>query len=126
MKLNNKGFAITAVLYGLLILFVVLVSSYLLVLSAKKDRVDTLASEIEVEYRDTMYEGMYEMSLIDQDGTVSYPSPKYIKKNSSVTIDEIPADNITKVTGAIYEIDENQNIIIKNPTSNVKIYYTVN
>ena len=50
MKLNNKGFAITAVLYGLLILFVILVSSYLLVLSAKKNRVDDLVNGIEDEY----------------------------------------------------------------------------
>ena len=50
MKLNNKGFAITAVLYGLLILFIILVSSYLLVLSAKKDRVDTLVKDIEKNY----------------------------------------------------------------------------
>ena len=51
MKLNNKGFAITTVLYGLLILFVVLVSSYLLVLSVKKDRIEELTSDIEKEYR---------------------------------------------------------------------------
>lgn len=50
MKLNNKGFAITAVLYGLLILFVVLVSSFLVVLSIKKDRVEELVTEIENEY----------------------------------------------------------------------------
>ena len=36
MKLNNKGFAITSVLYGLLILFVVLTSTYLAILSSKK------------------------------------------------------------------------------------------
>lgn len=51
MKLNNKGFAITAVLYGLLILFVLLVSSYLVVLSVKKDRVDTIVNEIENDYK---------------------------------------------------------------------------
>ena len=51
MKLNNKGFAITAVLYGLLILFVFLVGSYLLVLSAKKDRVEDVVNDIEEEYR---------------------------------------------------------------------------
>lgn len=50
MRLNNKGFAITAVLYGLLILFVILVSSYLLVLSAKKDRIDSLISDVEKDY----------------------------------------------------------------------------
>ena len=52
MKLNNKGFAITAVLYGLLILFVLLVSSYLLVLSVKKDRVEILINDIEEVFID--------------------------------------------------------------------------
>lgn len=54
MKLNNKGFAITAVLYGLLILFTLLVSSYLLVLSARKDRIDILTNDIEEEYREKL------------------------------------------------------------------------
>ena len=54
MKLNNKGFAITAVLYGLLILFTLLVSSYLLILSAKKDRVENITSQIEEEYREKL------------------------------------------------------------------------
>lgn len=51
MKLNNKGFAITSVLYGLLILFGFLLSSYLLILSSKKDRIDTITEQIEKEYR---------------------------------------------------------------------------
>lgn len=50
MKLNNKGFAITSVLYGLLILFVVLVGTYLTILSAQKNRVDTLVEGIEENY----------------------------------------------------------------------------
>lgn len=50
MKLNNKGFAITSVLYGLLILFVVLIGTYLTILSAQKNRVDTLVEGIEENY----------------------------------------------------------------------------
>ena len=50
MKLNKKGFAITAILYGLLILFVFLVGSYLLILSARKNRVDSLIENVEKEY----------------------------------------------------------------------------
>ena len=50
MKLNNKGFAITAVLYGLLILFVLTAGSYLIALSIKKDRVTSLTDEIENSY----------------------------------------------------------------------------
>ena len=46
MRLNNKGFAITAVIYGLLILFVILVSSYMTILSARKNRVDNLEKDI--------------------------------------------------------------------------------
>ena len=37
MKLNNRGFAITSILYSLLILFVILVGSYLMILSSKKE-----------------------------------------------------------------------------------------
>lgn len=50
MKLNNKGFAITSVLYGLLILFVILVGSYLTILVAKKNRLDTISEEINEKY----------------------------------------------------------------------------
>lgn len=50
MKLNNKGFAITAVLYGLLILFVLTAGTYLIALSVKKDRVTSLTDEIENSY----------------------------------------------------------------------------
>lgn len=54
MKLNNKGFAITAVLYGLLILFSLLVGSYLVILSIKKDRIEDVVNQIEDEYRESL------------------------------------------------------------------------
>ena len=47
MKLNNKGFAITSILYGLLVLFVILVGSYLTILSSQKNRYDILAEDID-------------------------------------------------------------------------------
>ena len=50
MKLNNKGFAITGILYGLLILFALLVGSYLTILTAKKNRLDGIITSIEEEY----------------------------------------------------------------------------
>jgi len=50
MKLNNKGFAITSVLYALLILFVLLVGSYLTILVARKNRQDKITSQIENKY----------------------------------------------------------------------------
>ena len=50
MKLNNKGFAITSVLYGLLILFVVLTSTYLSILSSKKNNKDKITEDLEEDY----------------------------------------------------------------------------
>ena len=50
MKLNNKGFAITSVLYGLLILFVMVTGSYLSILAAKKNRLDVITKDIEAKY----------------------------------------------------------------------------
>ena len=50
MKLNNKGFAITSVLYGLLILFVVLTSTYLAILSSKKYNIDKITEDLEEDY----------------------------------------------------------------------------
>ncbi len=47
MKLNNIGFAITSILYSLLILFVILVGSYLMILSSKKNRLDIISEDIE-------------------------------------------------------------------------------
>ena len=52
MKLNNKGFAITGILYGLLILFALLVGSYLTILTAKKNRLDGIVENIENEYNE--------------------------------------------------------------------------
>lgn len=50
MKLNNKGFAITSVLYGLLILFVLLTSTYLSMLTTKKNNIDKVTKDIEEDY----------------------------------------------------------------------------
>ena len=50
MKLNNKGFAITSVLYGLLILFVSLVGTYLTILVSKMNRLNNISDEINESY----------------------------------------------------------------------------
>lgn len=54
MKLNNKGFAITGILYGLLILFALLVGTYLTILTAKKNRLDGIITSIEEEYNESL------------------------------------------------------------------------
>lgn len=103
MKLNNKGFAITAVLYGLLILCVLFVGSYLIVLSIKKNRVDTITSDLEQEYIIDMVldnftfpltvpaDGTYNFSLTDNEGndlecTAELSINNVIEFNNSLTI----------------------------------------
>lgn len=81
MRLNNKGFAITSVLYGLLILFVFLLASYFTVLTAKKNRLDIITKEIEDDYYFNIKKEVNE--------TISYPydvlyTGKYVFNNDCV------------------------------------------
>lgn len=92
MKLNNKGFAITAVLYGLLILFVVLVGSYLLVLSAKKDRIDNIVSEIENSYYGA--ENNYIMNLKDYICDLYTNANKTVVTNNGINYNYAPSVNL--------------------------------
>lgn len=83
MKLNNRGFAITSVLYGLLILFVLLTGSYLSILGAKKNRLDVITRDIEERYA---FENKLEVSSITISGG-SFEAPcvgKYTFNNGSV------------------------------------------
>lgn len=75
MKLNNKGFAITAVLYGILILFIFGVSSFLIALSQKKDRVTEITDEIADEYYRIEILPKYTVTY-DANGGSGAPSPQ--------------------------------------------------
>lgn len=92
MKLNNKGFAITGILYGLLILFALLVGSYLTVLTAKKNRLDGIVENIENEYNGSTTD-TYKLTLEKDDGvsTIYYKineASSYISTtSSSITLD---------------------------------------
>lgn len=80
MKLNNKGFAITSVLYGLLILFVLLVGSYLTILSAKKNRLDNITQDIDNDIGfNTCYFQDASQNCIDgsEDFTAKYTTGKF-------------------------------------------------
>lgn len=81
MKLNNKGFAITAVLYGLLILFVILIGSYLTLLGTKKSRLDTITNEVEKDYE--FNKEITNSSQITYPYTATYTG-KYIFENNCV------------------------------------------
>lgn len=103
MKLNNKGFAITSVLYGLLILFVSLVGTYLAVLVSKMNRLNNISEDINEKYdfSDTVfknddglqiitsyqapYTGKYKF-LVNFDGDSLYCT-SYIRKGTVITSD---------------------------------------
>lgn len=83
MRLNNKGFAITAVIYGLLILFVILVSSYMTILSARKNRVDNLEKDIYDEYIGTINNGNSEPTPTPIEITYTITLKKYVDDSLS-------------------------------------------
>ncbi|MGN1342392.1 MAG: hypothetical protein ACI4VL_04105 [Bacilli bacterium] len=111
MKLNNKGFAITSVLYGLLILFVVMTSSYLTVLSAKKNRLDNITKEIEDSYNFNNTEST----------TIAFPytalyTGKYVFSNNCYTY--LAKGNVIESADDIKFTDDNCSV-----TNEVTIYY---
>lgn len=71
MKLNNKGFAITSILYGLLILFALLVASYLTILTARKNRLDDIIENIEKEYNENFNETLYTVTIVQSTDTTT-------------------------------------------------------
>lgn len=90
MKLNNKGFAITGILYGLLILFALLVGSYLTVLTARKNRLDGIVENIENEYNGNTTD-TYKLILEKDDGV----STIYYKINEASDYTSTTSNSIT-------------------------------
>lgn len=126
MKLNNKGFAITAVLYGLLILFVFLVGSYLLVLSAKKDRVEDVVNDIEEEYKQPEE---YKQSLVEYIKSLYNESEKTQKENNGIKYNYAPiydTDSDNNTSGGIMNDrhDSSGNLLDDLNGGNIRYYGT--
>lgn len=142
MKLNNKGFAITGILYGLLILFVMLVSSYLLILNTKKNMLDKIVEEMERDYfgeeeqQETESQeednGPYEINIYKAINNVIDNNPIQtltINKNEEETvtvegghqyrIDSVSCDNNQTATVEEVVIASGQNVNAKFTISNV-------
>ena len=112
MKLNNKGFAITAVLYGLLILFVILVSGYLTVLTLRKNRIDNLIEDIEKEYIE-ISNPLYVVTLYYQGTASEFFRTEIFFCNKKWYSDSSKTERIRKVT-----------ITNSSPILEFKGYYT--
>ena len=112
MKLNNKGFAITGILYTVLILFLLILSSLLLMLTTRINRLikltDNINKEVENsqvigvdvytsdnnenkmsnpivqgEYFITNYKGKYEFIINDNNSNICY---SYLPENTLLSI----------------------------------------
>ena len=96
MKLDNKGFAITTILYGTLILFILLLLSLLGILSQYKNNLDKLINEgkgarsivtmekIEITEGETITAGgLYLVNMNDGSNCT-----KYFSSNSIATCNE--------------------------------------
>lgn len=86
--MNNKGFAITSIIYGLMLMFVVIITSFLSILIGKNRRVDELI------------EGVYESVLYDEI-IVKYDDTDkkfYIDKNDNNVYNEADGDIISEDT----------------------------
>lgn len=72
--MNNKGFAITSIIYGLMLLFVVIITSFLSILVGRNRRMDEV---VEGVYESLKYEEITitKDSFIENDNT-SYGTPK--------------------------------------------------
>lgn len=72
--MNNKGFAITSIIYGLMLLFVVIITSFLSILVGRNRRMDELAEGV---YESLKYEEIIitKDSFTENDNT-SYGTPK--------------------------------------------------
>lgn len=97
MRLNNKGFAITGILYGLLILFALLVGSYLTVLTARKNRLDGIVENIEDEYNNKT-NTTYTLTFIKGIGINRI---YYSKNTKDTTFASAGSDSINVETGDI-------------------------
>lgn len=105
--MNNKGFAITSIIYGLMLMFVVIITSFLSILIGKNRRVDELI------------EGVYESVLYDEIIVKYADTDKkfYIDKNDNNVYNEADGDIISEdinvfVTPkkALYHFDVDNNI----------------
>lgn len=127
MKLNNKGFAITGILYGLLILFVLCISSYLLILTSKKNRLDILTEEIEQEegFNTCFYKdddsGDCKESTMGILNSAPYSGKYILSVNGKNCYAYLPMG--TLLTQEITCQDDSGNIVKGVPTILYQIYY---
>ncbi len=106
MKLNNKGFAITSILYGLLILFALLVASYLAILTSRKNRLDDIIENIEKEYNENFNETLYTVTIVQRTDTTTTLETATVNSENSYSYVFNPNLKNYNFTGAVCTNDQ--------------------
>ena len=139
MKLNNKGFAITGILYTVLIMFLLLLSSLLLMLTTRINRLIKLTDSInkEVENNNIIDIGNYDSTSAGNENKISNPidGTKYFitsyrgkyefyinDDNSKTCYSYLPENTLLSISGGILKyklptLDESGNYVVD--TSNL-------
>ena len=117
-KLNNKGFAITGILYTLFILFILLMFSILNGLQSKKQMLEKSTVKLEESFKskDVTNDSNIGIAKTLEEGK-ALTTGKYLFE---INTNNIPIEGLSKTTGTItpnkakmsYSIDENKNITV--------------
>ena len=104
--MNNKGFAITSIIYGLMLLFVLVITSFLSILVGRNRRIDELVNSI---YEDISYKAIEVKTTDFENENNSYVTEKrglyYFEPNKCYVY--LPK-NVVLVTGAFKDSDKSQ------------------
>lgn len=125
--MNNKGFAITSIIYGLMLLFVLMIASFLTILVGRNRRMDDLISSvqdtleyetIEVKY-DTGDNKFYVKNLETSEQVKSENADIYVTpKRAKYSFDKI-------ISGCIVYLPKNTVVITNSikTDSSLGLYY---
>ena len=117
-RLNNKGFAITGILYTLFILFILLMFSILNGLQSKKQMLENSTVKLEESFKskDVTNDSNIGITKALEEGK-ALTTGKYLFE---INTNNIPIEGLNKTTGTVtpnkarmsYNIDENKNITV--------------
>lgn len=78
--MNNKGFAITSIIYGLMLLFIMAITSFLAILVGRNRKMETLVSEVRESVRyEVNWRNENEIKfndIMEENGLKYYQTPK--------------------------------------------------
>lgn len=127
-RLNNKGFAITAIIYGIMLLFVLILASFLSVLIGRNKRSDAL---LDSTYQNIKYD-IYNIK-ISNDGSVLENNNSYTAKDGESTKDIYITSvralyNFTYNNGSTCKAILPKNVVVidntlRGESDNSKLYY---